>query len=795
MTSASASARGDRFLALRQAVVADERLSAVQRRAALSELADGWLARFFAAVPAEQSAGFAVVAVGGYGRRELLPGSDLDVVLVHGNGGDPGAVADQVFYPVWDAGLALDHSVRTIAEAREVAASDLKAALSLMDARHVAGDAALTDRLRADVLAGWRKDASTRLPRLAAMCRARAEQFGELAHLLEPDLVQAYGGLRDTLALRAVAASWIADRPHLKAVDEAREWLLAVRDALHRTTGRRHDRLLFEDQAAVAGRLGLLDPDALLRRVAEAGRTIAYAADVTWREVERTLRARRRAGRRPPPRRPLADGVVEYDGEAVLARDARPDRDPVLPLRAAAAAAQAGLTLAPRTVERLAAECPALPDPWPAAARDALVRLLGAGRDALPVWDSVEAAGLVTRWIPEWERIRYRATRTPIHRHTVDRHLVESAAVAAGLTRRVARPDLLLLAALFHDLGKGLPGDHSETGEVIAADLGRRLGLTPPDAATLGQLVRHHLLLPEMATRRDPDDPVTLETVARAVGSAERLELLAALTEADATAAGPMAWSPLRARLVGDLVTRVRKVLGGAPPPKPERLEPWQEELAGHPGLTMRIDAPTSDGMCRLTIAAPDCPGVLASVAGVLVLNRLEVRTATVATVGGRAVLVWRVVTSYGSLPDERALRDEIVRVLDGRLDLSARLADRSGQWRGRIVRHAEPRVMLVPQVSADSTVLEVRAHDEPGLLYRLASAIAECGVVIRSAVVETLGAEAVDVFYLVDKDGGALPAETVAAVTAAVETVLHASPNGAERGRGGWSGEGGRFR
>lgn len=776
MTSASGAARGDRFLALRQAVVADERLGAGQRRAALTELADGWLTRFFDAVPAEQAAGFAVVAVGGYGRRELQPGSDLDVVLLHGNGGEPAGVADRVFYPVWDAGIALDHAVRTVVEAREVAANDLKAALSMMDARHVAGDPRLTEQLRADVLAGWRRDAGTRLPRLAAMCRARAEQVGELAHLLEPDLVLAYGGLRDTLALRAVAATWVADRPHVKSVAEAREWLLVVRDALHRTTGRRHDRLLFEDHGTVAERLGLLDPDALLRRVAEAGRVIAYAADVTWREVERTLRARRRAGRRPPVRRPLAEGVVEHDGEAVLAKEARPDLDPVLPLRAAAAAAQAGMVLAPHTVVRLAGECPSLPDPWPAGARDALVRLLGAGRDLVPVWDSLEAVGLVTRWIPEWERVRYRATRTPVHRHTVDRHLVEAAATAAGLARRVARPDLLLLAALFHDLGKGLPGDHSEVGEVIAVDLGRRLGLSPQDAATLGLLVRHHLLLPEMATRRDPDDPATLETVIRVVGDTGTLELLAALTEADATAAGPLAWSPMRARLVGDLVARVREVLGGAPPPKPERLEPWQEQLAAQADLAVRLDAPSSDGMCRLTVAAPDSPDVLATVAGVLVLNRLEVRTATTEMVGDRAVLVWRVVTSYGSPPDERALRDEIARALDGRVDLPARLAARSGARRGRAIRHAEPRVTVMPQVSADSTVLEVRAHDEPGLLYRLATAIAQCGVVIRSAVVETLGAEAVDVFYLVDGSGAALADDSVAAVTAAAATVLSRS-------------------
>lgn len=772
MTSASA-ARGDRFLSLRQAVVADERLSAIQRRVALSELVDGWLARLFAAVPGEESAGFALVAVGGYGRRELLPGSDLDVLLVHGDAGDPAAVANRIFYPVWDAGLALDHAVRTVEQARAVAAEDLKAALSLIDARHVTGNAGVTQRLRAEVLADWRRQAAVRLPKLAAMVRARAEQSGELAHLLEPDLVQAYGGLRDTLALRAVAASWIADRPHLKAVEEAREWLLVVRDALHRTTGRRHDRLLFEDHGIIADRLGLVDPDVLLRRVAEAGRAVAYAADVTWRDVERTLRARRRVGRHVPERRPLADGVVEHDGEAVLARDARPERDAVLPLRAAAAAAQAGLVLAPYTVERLAAECPALPEPWPSSARDALLALLGAGRSALQVWDALDLAGLVTRWIPEWERVRYRATRTPIHRHTVDRHLIETAVVASGFTRRVGRPDLLLLAALFHDLGKGLPGDHSETGEVIAADIGRRLGLSPQDAANLGLLVRHHLLLPEMATRRDPDDPATIAAVVDSVGEADKLELLAALTEADATAAGPLAWSPMRARLVGDLVARVRTVLGGAPPPKPERLEPWQEELARRPGTAVRVDAPTADGTCRVTVAAVDRPDVLATVAGVLTLHRLGVRTATVETVDERVVLVWRVVAAYGAPPAEAVLRDDIVRALDGRTDIPSRLAARASERRGRVIRHAEPSVTVIPEISADATVLEVRAHDEPGLLYRLADAIGGAGVVIRSAVVETLGAEAVDVFYLVDRAGGPLPGEAVAAVVAAAGAAL----------------------
>lgn len=784
MSVTTRSPSAERFLALRKAIVDDDRLGAAQRALTLSELTDGWLARLFADVPAKARRGFALVAVGGYGRQELLPGSDLDVLLLVNRRGDPGAVADALFYPIWDAGLALDHSVRTLDEALAMAGDDLKVALGLIDARHVAGDDALTEKLRSDARDGWRKQAGARLPELEAMCRDRAASVGELAHLLEPDLVQAYGGLRDTLALRAVTASWIADRPRTGAVDVARQWLLTVRDALHRTTGRRQDRLLFEDQDDVAVRLGLPGADAMLRRVAEAGRSIAYASDVTWRDVERTLAGRQRRGRRQQlVRRPLTDGVDEYDGEAVLSRDAKPDRDAVLPLRAAAAAAQAGIVLGPQTLARLAAECPPLPEPWPAPARDALVSLLGAGPGIVPVWDSLEAAGLVVRWFPEWERIRYKATRTPVHRHTVDRHLVETALVASRLTRRVARPDLLLLAALVHDLGKGVKGDHSEAGEPIAVKLGARLGLADTDCVTLGRLVRHHLLLPETATRRDPDDPATLATVVDAVGTREFLDLLACLTEADATAAGPVAWSPLRARLVGDLVERTRHVLAGSAPPAPARLTDEQAALAATGELAVRVTPAPSPadggadggggGLAVVTVVAPARRGLLGTVAGVLALHRLDVRTAGAYTAGDSAVLVWRVVPRRGGGPDEVRLREDVGRAIGGSLDLRERLAARAAEWRGRVIVHARPRVELLRDVTDGATVLEVRAHDEPGLLHRVATAVSAPGVVIRAAVVETLGSEAIDVFYLVDDAGAPLSAEAeeiaVDAATAAV--------------------------
>ncbi|WP_455363883.1 [protein-PII] uridylyltransferase family protein, partial [Actinomadura napierensis] len=302
---------------------------------------------------ASEPGGVALAAVGSHGRRELTPGGDLDLVLLHRGRPDIAEIADRVWYPIWDSGLRLDHSVRTVAEARTVARGDLKAALGLLSARRIAGDHVLVDELRAAVLADWRADARARLPELAAMCRERWEKQGELAFLLEPDLKEARGGLRDVHVMRAVAASWIASAPDGRVM-AAHDLLLDIRHALHEVTGRATDRLVLQEQEAVARTVGMPDADALLRAIAGAARTITYAADQLWRRVERATRQRRA----PLDRRPVGDGAVEHDDEVVLARNADLN-DPALILRVAAAAAQAGLPLAPATVARLAADAAA----------------------------------------------------------------------------------------------------------------------------------------------------------------------------------------------------------------------------------------------------------------------------------------------------------------------------------------------------------------------------------------------------------------------------------------------------
>ncbi|MGX1133437.1 [protein-PII] uridylyltransferase [Streptomyces glaucescens] len=779
------------------------------RRAALSGLTDDWLSGLFDA-GAGGLKGVSLVAVGGYGRGELSPRSDLDLLLLH-DGGDPDAIAalaDRLWYPVWDLGLALDHSVRTPAEARKTAEQDLKVHLGLLDARHLAGDLGLTAGLRTAVLADWRNQAPKRLPELQELCAERAQRQGELQYLLEPDLKEARGGLRDATALRAVAASWLADAPR-EGLDDARRRLLDVRDALHLTTGRATDRLSLQEQDQVAAELGLLDADTLLRQVYEAARVISYASDVTWREVGRVLRSRAvrprlRAmlggGKPVAERSPLAEGVVEQDGEVVLARAARPERDPVLPLRAAAAAAQAGLPLSLHAVRRLAATVRPLPTPWPAEAREQLVTLLGSGRPTVEVWEALEAEGLVTRLLPDWERVRCRPQRNAVHIWTVDRHLIETAVRASEFTRRVSRPDLLLVAALLHDIGKGWPGDHSVAGEIIARDVAGRIGFDRDDVAVLAALVRHHLLLVETATRRDLDDPSTVRSVAEAVGTQSTLELLHALTEADALATGPAAWSSWRGSLVADLVKRVSAVLAGDAPEEPEAAAPTaeQERLAveayrtGGPVLALRAqteppsEEPEAAGDpeplgVELLIAVPDQPGVLPAVAGVLAMHRLTVRTAELRALelpdgvdGAVLLLDWRVAAEYGSLPQAARLRADLVRALDGSLDIAGRLAERDAAYpRRRGVVAPPPRVAVASAASRHATVIEVRAQDAPGLLFRIGRALEDAGVRVRSAHVSTLGANAVDAFYVTGLEGAQLPGEEAASVARKLEGTL----------------------
>ncbi len=731
--------------------------------------ADAWLSGLAERAAGDVKRHLALVAVGGYGRGSLCPYSDLDVVLVHNGHRDIGKVADAIWYPVWDQGVHLDHSVRRPSEVLSAAADDVRVALGLLDGRLVWGEAKVAEPLLEKARAAWRDRLGARyLPLLEQQMAERRATAGDVAFLLEPDLKESHGGLRDVSVLRAISAfaPLLADYADLDSLNGATALLTDIRVELHRLAQREHDKLLLQDQDQVAAALGFIDADALMLAVSTAGRQIAWVSDDVWqrrRLWDPTPPPKRRFRRHasdhatPPSPVDLGPDLVEVDGEIALTSLAPVSDDASLPLRLAATAAELERPIAKGSLHRLADRMPPPGDPWTGETRAALVSLLALGRPAVDKIESLDQHGLLVRLIPEWAAVRNKPQRNAYHTYTVDRHLLEAAALAAGLTDTVERPDLLLVGTLLHDIGKGFPGDHTTVGIEVVERITTRMGFAPADVAVLVDLVRQHLLLPDTATRRDLDDPTTIARVAQAVGNRLTLHLLAALTEADSRATGPSAWGPWKAGLVADLVERTDRVLQGeAEPTAPDRIVTSNHELinevraSGLPSVSLQPP--------HVIVAAPDRPGLFSSVAGALALNGMDVRAANVGGDDGIAVEVFTVEVARGTWPDTAKLREDLTAVLSDRLALGERLSERERIYplrRGSAAHLPRSDVKVDNDASDTATVLEIRALDEIGMLHRITRVLFDTGLDVVSARVSTLGEMVVDAFYVRESGGG----------------------------------------
>nr|WP_229718610.1 [protein-PII] uridylyltransferase [Nocardia jinanensis] len=735
------------------------RLDAESLRAALVDLYELWLTSKGAEVGITADSGLAIMAVGGLGRREMLPYSDLDLVLLHEDM-DPkrvAEIADRLWYPLWDAHIKLDHSVRTVPHALKVASDDLVAALGMLDARHIVGNSELSDRVSAGIRKDWRSGIRGRFDELVGGVRVRWERSGQVAHRSEPDLKNGRGGLRDIQLLDALAIAQLTDAmPGLGpdapggGLEQAHRRLLDVRTELHRVAGRARDQLRAQDADEIGAALRIGDRFDLARTLSDAARTVGYSVDVGLRTAGNALPRRGLARlRRMPVRRPLDEGVVEHAGEVVLARDARPQRDPGLVLRVAAASAQTGLPMSATTLNRLSEDAPELREPWPKDASNDLLVLLGAGRGVIDAVEALDRTGLWGRLLPEWGAIRDLPPRDAVHVWTVDRHSVETVAYASALSTRVARPDLLALGALLHDIGKGRVEDHCAVGAELATQIGRRMGLWPSDVDTLSAMVRHHLLLPDVATHRDIDDPGTVQYVVDALDNdPQRLELLHALAEADSLATGPGVWGDWKSTLIGELVRRCRTVMAGEELPEPEPIP--EELLARAAAGGVHVDMVPGEGKYThiATVIAPDTPGLLSNTAGVLALHSLRVLSASVGGAGQSAVNTFVVTPTFGGPPDAGLLRQEIKRAVAGDLDVRATLDARERDSLGAArYAQAEPRLLWAETAIPGRLILQLRAEDRIGLLCRLAAVLATAGADVCWAKVVTMGSFVVDVF------------------------------------------------
>jgi len=736
---------------------------------AYSAAADEWLTGLFDEACGGDPRGMALVAVGGYGRGELCPFSDLDVIIIHKGRKDISATADRIWYPVWDEGIALDHSVRKPNEALDMAAEDLRVALGLLDARVICGEAKVAESVLEGARDRWVRQKPPWLGELAAKVAERHAASGDVGFLLEPDLKESHGGLRDIAALVAMmqAVPVLADYVDTVAIEHARSVLTSTRVELQRRAGRELNKLLLQEQEQVARAMGLADADELMLEVATAGRTVAWEGDDAWRRRSAWSRAQDKGGRRrrsrggvdEPAPVPLAGepGIAITEDEVLLLDDADVTGDAALTLRLAAVAAERNLPISRDALNRLGRRAPDVITPWPDSLRDTLVRVLAAGPAAIPALEALDQRRLFERYLPEWATVRNKPQRNPYHRFTVDRHLLEATANSATMAHRVSRVDLLLLGSLLHDIGKGYPGDHTDVGMVVAADIATRMGLPPEDVATIVTMVRLHLLLPDTATRRDLDDPATAQRVADEVGDRRTLDLLAVMVEADSLATGPSAWGAWKAGLVADLVERARLLLAGEPvaPPAPlitEELQVVMDTVRTHGVPALSIEAPT------VTVVAPDRSGLLAEVTGVLALHGLNVRSAVVAGEHGVAVETFAVEPARGRWPASAKLSNDLASVMAGTLDVDEQLAARAHTYRNAsrtlVAQLVSTQVTFDNLASASATVVEVRAEDTVGQLHRITRALVECHLDVTSAKVSTFGSAVVDAFYVRGPDG-----------------------------------------
>ena len=771
------------------------------RRAAL---VDACLRDLFMDVAGE---GLALVAQGGYGRSELAPGSDLDLLILHSAraGDEVASLTEGLLYPLWDAGLTVGHAVRTPGECLEVARERVDALTAMLEGRIVAGSSSLWDEVHEGLVRSVRESPRAFALELRDEARSRRERHGSVSWLLEPELKEGAGGLRDVHSLGWLAVA-VADHPGLAglmsqglvrdaerlAVEAAWEFLVRVRSALHLETGRPTDRLLLDHQPPVARAMGFEDEPGL-RAVDGLMRTVFEHA----RQVEHVRRA--------------AFGRFLRGG----ASDRRLEPTPEGVLSVFALAAAEGGVLGASELDRI--DAVRLPEPiaWTAPVLDRFLQILRSGRDGVRALEAMDRIGLLVRFLPEWGPVRCRPQRDPYHRYTVDVHLLQALAGMAELVgpeppseplvveaaAAVTDRDALLLGAFLHDIGKSGQGSHVPVGARVAATALDRMDLPPATRDLAWFLVAEHLLLSDTATRRDLEDDDLILDVAARIGTPERLAALYLLAVADAGATGPAAWTPWRATLIRELVSKVQRVLerGDVGPETAERLTvradalrerlaeeepvaidrfllrmprsyflsvPLERIVEHYPLVASPVGAAevrtltlpgSRPGTYAVTVVAADRPGLLSWIAGALSLAGLSILTAQVFTTqDGSAVDVFEVEGVFEPEVGEdrwREFRTTLRRAIEGRVSLEYRVERKRALY-------PEPRVHRPVTVTLDNgvsdlfTVIEVGAPDRIGLLFDVTRTLAELHLDVHLAKVATYAGRVIDAFYVRDELG-----------------------------------------
>ncbi len=781
----------------------------------------------------------ALLALGGYGRRELFPRSDIDIMILY-RPQDKEVVqdiADAVLYPLWDAGLEVGHGVRTVEESLLHAEEDYFFLVALLDARLIHGSSQLfTELLRAyrrRFVDGHRQ---TFVKKMKMFRRDRRARFGSHSYLLEPHIKEGRGGMRDIQAmmwtgsvvfgldsLDDIESAGLLDDQERTAFEEAQSMIVRLRGYLHSLGRRKNDQLYFEHQGEIAGVFGYMDRDGVLaverfmRDVYSALQTISVTSDMFFDHVDEVLGLVDQTV--SVADREIEKGLEIKNGRVYLSTDKdRLRARPQMLLRVFLAMARTGLPMHHRSRKFVTANLGLITEKVRRSPRIAktFFTLLSGAADIFLVLETMLETGVLVAYIPEFSRITTLAQHDLYHIYTVDRHSLQTVTElhllmkewGESVARNIINRNVLYIAALLHDIGKGSGVDHSLVGAEMVADIGRRLCLSREECDDLSFLVRYHLFIPENGLRRDLNDVVFIRKCAEIIGSTNRLSMLYLLSVADSKATGPSAWSDWKSMLMEEMYLKILPHLESHVhavqdvAAHEEQGVAWLREqvrtiLQDEKDLRVDVDTLNSDYILSfppemiakhitlqrdkyqlirqkslvmtdevdekwsLLIMTTDRPGLLAKICGVMALNNLSVTKAQIFTwEDGTVVDVVDVQATDGLNFVEKewgALNEQLNLAIEHRMGLSHRLYKKMsplGVGGRKIVADIDCRVVVDNDSSESYSVVEVYAGDLPGNLYYITQAMADFGINIYKAYIATEVEQLIDVFYVLDGRG-----------------------------------------
>jgi len=782
----------------------------------------------------------ALVALGGYGRRELFPFSDIDLMILYREDFEKevGGVVDAILYPLWDTGLEVGHGVRTVARSLRQAEEDFIFRVAMLDARLIHGSQSVFDELIGAFdrrfISGHRKEF---VEEMRAHRQRRRTRYGSHSFLLEPHIKEGKGGLRDIQTM-----FWVAHVVFgLRSLDdfgdtglmieEEREdflksWdaLVRLRNRLHYFSRRKNDQLYFELQEEVAeslgyqSRSGVLGVEQFMRDTYAHMENIAVAVDLFFDHVDEVLGLVRR-GAVTVPDREVEKGVeIRRNRVHLTALPQQIAAKPQLLMRTFLASARNGVSLHHRTRKLVSSSLGLVDDKMRTSPRmsKVLLAILQHAVDVFGVLEVMLETGLLSAYIPEFTRIETLAQHDIYHIYTVDRHSLQAVAELHRVVEEepqvfelVQQPQMMFLATLLHDIGKGSGRDHSEEGARVASEIARRMCLSEEEIDCLSFLILHHLFVPENALRRDLNDVAFIQRCAETLGDVSRLSMLYLMSVADSRATGPSAWSDWKAALMQELYFKVRAsfesrgmVRGVGLDEHVEQSVEWLREriadlLKDEKDLRIGLEELSKDYVLTFSpetvqehvcihrdfyrllrqkslvrvreredcwsvlVMTSDRPGLLAKICGVLTLHNLNVVRARIFTWDDGTVVdileVWPTDGLSFAEKDWQAINDDLDRAIAHRLGLGHRLFQKLAPIQGRraeLLGKVEPKVMIDNDSSDVYSVIEVHAADQPGLLYHITQTLADFGMNIHKALIATEVEQLIDVFYVLDAQG-----------------------------------------